>query len=694
MKLLPVRDTLAGGNNRDGRLPKRLTWPWILGSTVAGVVGALSVLALMSIVDASIRARAKGEEVEETTRVASSLSAAIERELTGSILLQRGLAAALSANPNMSDGEFAAFGAELLIGVRGVRSIGFSRGTVIAGVFPREGNESALGADYRSLPDQWPAIERAILTRSSVLAGPTTLIQGGGALIGRTPVFASPPGGVPGSGSFVGVVSVLIDVNGVFAVLGIQQLRATYDLALRGVDGLGANGAVFLGDPRLFGAGSVVLDVTLPGGLWQLALSPRAESRPYVPYFNAARWAWFAASALAGLLAFLAVHHLAHRRAARLQVEDREKRLRDFAESSADWFWETDPDYRIVWTSLPDTQEFGISAEKLAGHTCWEIAGEDLSLPRWQELKEDLDNRRAFRGFEFELETTLGRRQLRVNGVPVTGHRGEFIGYRGSATDVTEERDSRARLADALHQAEVASLARSAFLAQMSHELRTPLNAIIGFAEMISSETLGRDATDRYRAYAVDILTSGRHLLSLVNDLLDIARIDAGAFSIEVQAVDVRPLLEKAIHMIVPSAQTAGLAVVLDAPPGPCRALLDPRALIQILMNLLSNAVKFTPVGGRVVVSLRADTGSLVLAVKDTGIGMKAELAEQVLHPFARTDDPFVRARGGTGLGLSICSGLMRLHGGTLEIVSRVNEGTTVFCRFPASATGAIEAPA
>ncbi len=652
---------------------------------VAVLGGGAATLVLLFALQAVLDRRVADRARVETARLAMTLRSQMEQDLTATILLQKGLAAQFATNPDMTTSEFEAFARDLLIGARHVRNLGVSRGTVITDVYPTSGNNAAaIGADYRTLTDQWPAIERAIASRASQLTGPTRLVQGGVGLIGRTPVFRSPISGPPGSGEFLGIVSVVIDLGSLWSRLNFAEIEETHSIALRGVDGRGAEGAVFYGDGSLFDGDGTILDVLLPGGSWKLALVPKPGGA-MPPELVAARWLGIAAALLAGLATFLVARYVEQGRRARRRVAESEGRFRDFAESSADWFWETDPDHRFIWMSVQAESVIGRPIDTVIGQRCVDFAGGAYSAPLWQNHFDHLSARRAFRDFVFPADTARGRRWIRSGGVPVMAADGTFIGYRGSASDITEREGERARLADALNQAEAANMAKSSFLAQMSHELRTPLNAIIGFAEIISGQLLGAAAAERYRAYAGDILASGRHLLSLVNDLLDISRIESGELRIQVEEIEVPALVADAVSMISPSAGKAGLALEVDTSDLP-KLEADPRALMQILVNLLTNAVKFTPPGGKVRVTARLeDAGSLLVSVADTGAGIDPDDLARVLQPFEQVESTFVRNRGGAGLGLPIARGLMQVHGGTLAIESWLGGGTIVTCRFPPS---------
>jgi two-component system, cell cycle sensor histidine kinase PleC len=246
-----------------------------------------------------------------------------------------------------------------------------------------------------------------------------------------------------------------------------------------------------------------------------------------------------------------------------------------------------------------------------------------------------------------------------------------------------------AELSRARDEAAHASQAKSLFLANMSHELRTPLNAIMGFSEIISTQALGPDAPDRYREYASDVFRSGRHLLSLINDLLDVAKIESGKLELECVELDGDTLLQECLGMIADRAREKGLALRSRVAPSGLSVYADARAFRQIAINLLSNAVKFTPAGGSVEAILAAAGEGIELRVRDTGCGIPASQLARIFEPFEQVDNHYGRANGGTGLGLTLVRALSELHGGTCRIASEQGKGTQVTIYLPPARTGA-----
>jgi len=252
----------------------------------------------------------------------------------------------------------------------------------------------------------------------------------------------------------------------------------------------------------------------------------------------------------------------------------------------------------------------------------------------------------------------------------------------------------RATRDDALRkrfEAEAANASKTTFLANMSHELRTPLNAILGFSELIAHETLGPVGTARYREYATDINASGAHLLSLINDILDVAKIESGKMDIEPRALDPKSAIEKALVVVLARARDKQQHLSIEIAKGGASLYADERALKQVVINLTSNAVKFTPEGGNITVSGGPTSdGGYELCVEDDGPGVSPELLDRIFLPFNQIDNRYNRQVGGTGLGLSLVRGLVELHGGRAWIESDVGAGVRAYVYFPVGNRGAV----
>ena len=308
--------------------------------------------------------------------------------------------------------------------------------------------------------------------------------------------------------------------------------------------------------------------------------------------------------------------------------------------------------------------------------------------PEQTALKEhqaDLEAHKPFRDFEYCLNDGTGTpRYARISGAPVFDDMGEFIGYRGFARDVTRERLSDQALRTAKEEAELANRAKTEFLANMSHELRTPLNSIIGFSDILVSETFGALNIPQYREYACDINDAGKHLLQLINDLLDLARIERGQLQLNEQRLDLGLLVNACHRLVRERAFDAGVSLMIDCPSDLPPLLADELRVKQALVNLLSNAIKFTEKGGAIsVVAQQQDDGAVRVTVADTGIGISSEDIAVALSEFGQVDGTLTRKHEGTGLGLTLSRKLIELHGGALEMESEVGQGTSVHLVFP-----------
>jgi two-component system cell cycle sensor histidine kinase PleC len=275
--------------------------------------------------------------------------------------------------------------------------------------------------------------------------------------------------------------------------------------------------------------------------------------------------------------------------------------------------------------------------------------------------------------------------QMWGNGRPLIRRMDEDSRLRFQVEDLARELEETRD--DALRkrfEAETANASKTAFLANMSHELRTPLNAILGFSDIIAQECFGAVGSERYKEYAGDIHSSGAHLLSLINDLLDVAKIEAGKMDIVPGPLDAHRTFDIALKLVGSKAREKRQELIIEVDPSAPPLFADERALKQMLINLVSNAVKFTPEGGRIsVVGSMARGGDFQIMVQDNGPGIPREKLDKIFTPFSQVDNRYDRQAGGTGLGLALVRGLAELHGGRAWLESETGKGCTAYVVLP-----------
>jgi PAS domain S-box-containing protein len=374
----------------------------------------------------------------------------------------------------------------------------------------------------------------------------------------------------------------------------------------------------------------------------------------------------------------------------RKRITAGEASYRAFFDHAVEGIFRTTPEghYLAVNQALADIYGYTTPETLIAGLT-------DIGMQlyadsrRRNEFRTQMQANDIVTNFVSEIYHRSGRRiWISENARAVRDWSGKLLCYEGTVEDVTEKFEQERALRTALRQAEIANRMKAAFLAAMSHELKTPLNAVLGFSEIIRDEMLGPVGHAAYRDYAGDIHKSGARLLAVINDVLDVSRLEGGLLTIEAHSENIQDVAKGAIKLARGLTQDRR-GIEIDVPAEMPSLYVDPRRLSQALGNLLANALKFTPESGQVrfVARLQPD-GGIHLMVEDTGIGMAQETIAVALEPFRQLDGSLARRFEGAGLGLSISKALAELHGGHLSVRSAVGEGTTVTIALPVARVG------
>lgn len=502
------------------------------------------------------------------------LQARLESQLSGNIQLARGLVAVIAANPQLTQGEFERAAKPLFEGRSLLRNIGAAPDMVIRLMHPLEGNEKAVGLDFRKVPEQRVAAEQARDTGNLVLAGPLNLAQGGVGLVARIPVFLDRDGSEP---LFWGLISVVLDVERLYKESGLQDAALPIDVSIRGKDGKGSQGEIFYGDPDLFHAQSVRMPITLPEGGWEIAARPRGG-------------------------------------------------------------W-SDDNNSLLWTRLG----FALALAFTVG------------------------------GMLFLAHSVYRRNQIEVELEKHRHHLEQLV-----ATRTVE-------LTAAKEAAEAAIRAKAAFLANMSHELRTPMHGVMGMIDLAKRRMADAKGLDQL----AKAKQSAERLLGILNDILDISKIEAERMVLEEQLLRLTDIIDYLRATLGQKVTEKGLSLTVDIPVQLAQACLvgDPMRLGQILINLVGNAIKFTA-QGEVAVRVRQigetpDTLKVRFEIIDTGIGIDTEAQRRLFQSFEQADNSMTRKYGGTGLGLAICKRLVHLMDGEIGIESMQGQGCTFWFVIP-----------
>jgi hypothetical protein len=359
--------------------------------------------------------------------------------------------------------------------------------------------------------------------------------------------------------------------------------------------------------------------------------------------------------------------------------------LKDFERGASDWLWETDAKGKLVYFSNRFADLLKRDAERLRGATLRQAASANANQIGWQALDQAMADGDSIVDLQLEAAHGHATHWWRVSARPLTGPTGAIIGYRGVGKDVTQERAAQDQLLLAKEEAERSSAAKSHFLAIMSHELKTPLNAITGFAQMLADAPELKQSAPKHAGYARTILESSRHLRVLIDDVLDVTRIERGTLTIAEQEADMAEIAEIAVKMCREAAAASDVGVFAELPSG-IGFTGDITRLKQVIINLVTNAIKFSPTGAQVTVSVeRRPDDSLAIAVADRGCGIAEADLERIFEPFVQADSGMGRRFGGIGLGLSISRKIAQLHGGDIRIDSKLGHGTTVRVILPAA---------
>ena len=604
------------------------------------------------------------------------------------------IVSAIERNKNFSEADFADLVDDLLDMTPEMRHAAAAPGLVIRYVHPMEGNEAAIGLDYRDVTSQLIPIRQVIQTNQTVLAGPVDLVQGGQAFIGRSAAYI--PSAASGGRYFWGIVSVVFDTERIYREIGLDQLSGLDTAIIKMTAGHGARDRVPYGREAVLEEDPVTVDVPVLDGIWRIAAVPHGGWSDYADELMDLRLRFAVGAAFLTIIALSVAKAFRQRSEARAQLFMAINSIEDgFAYfDSKDRLVLSNPKYREYYKESSPAIRYGATFESILRYGLERGQYMDAIGREEEWLKERLESHRSSNTVT---EQKLGDgRWLRVLETQTPD--GGIVGFRVDITELKNARD----------EAERANRAKSDFLNVMSHELRTPLAGISGYSAFIKAperlisaralqnllrkDTADVDALDRtfkgflaeISAFGAKLDRSAKYLSRLINEVLDLSKIEAGKMSIN----EIETELDRFIGLIVSDfqmeASAKGLSLEFDGGTDGKMINVDPIRLRQILVNLIGNAVKFTD-HGTVRVSTRLADDAIEIVVTDTGCGIPHQELSTIFDHFSQVDNSATRKAGGTGLGLAIARKIAELHGGTITAESQVDVGSVFTVRLPAN---------
>ncbi|MEQ8443953.1 MAG: ATP-binding protein [Alphaproteobacteria bacterium] len=622
---------------------------------------ALSIMGYFMSQESRLNAMA-----EDARSRAGFVASRLENVLASRLVLAALIRAELEALGTFDQQKYQTFVQPILSRFPDIQAINWVQDGIIVWVNPLEGNEAALGLNLNNIPERLRDLEGAREASRIYLTPPITLAQGGAGYASYTPVTVD--------GELVGYINLVFRIDEL-----IRRAVASLDLA-------GYNLVVSDGDSIILELGAEASDIIPPetsrlgvmNRPWTISVAP-TQATVNSQSLDREMTFLLGGTLLSAFTAILIYLYLLRRESQQYA----EQRLHDYLEVSSDWYWETDDQLRFSFFSERYEDVTGMSPEALLGLTREEAGAPGADPNALKAMLNAMQARQPFRDFIHTREKDGTTVYVSISAKPAFDSNGKFLGYRGVGRDVSEFYENRRHLDEALVRAERASQAKSEFLATMSHEFRTPLNAILGFSDILKNEYFGPIGSQRYTDYAENIYYSGSHMLTLVNDILDISAIEAGKRALEIEDVDLEEVFATCVRTMEARVSEKSLRFTVPHPDTPLVIRTDRRALLQILLNLLANAVKFTPPKGSITVTLHNSMDDVTIAVEDTGIGIPANAMQEIMEPFVQsTADPLI-AGTGSGLGLSIVKSLAAMIGATFAMQSTEGEGTIAKITLP-----------
>ena len=650
--------------------------------TAVTIVAGLLVSSILGTLDSERKLS------DQRIRALSELStrrARLEGVVASTFNITQGMVYIVSHQKGIAPDLFNTLCSNAMADSRHIRNIALAPNDVISMIYPYEGNEPAIGFDYRQNKDQWASVRDARLYKKPLLSGPVELIQGGTALIERSPVFIHSD--ADSSMIYWGVVSIVAHINTIFEEAKLDfSNRLTFFIA--GKNGKGLQGDAIYGDKSIQQKEPVSLGVNIPGGQWVLMAIPKQgwQQNPFYQSY------YFLLGLMTTLFVTVFLIILIYRNRVvkksnqelKQTIDERDRiskelslsetKYRNLVEEMRDVVVVINQNGFIEYCSPSVTAFGGYAVEELEGffwrnfiidtfegYTKEEIAGTIL-LSKYESLELVFVPKA---GDPFYVDVAI--KNLRADDGSLAFH--------CVLRNINERKLMEVELKRSKEEAEAANRMKSTFLANMSHEVRTPMNAILGFSDILMKSDFDPQET---RLYLEVIHNSSQQLLNLINDIIDISLIESGQFKISRNKFKLTRVFNNVMAVHKLTADHKGLNLRLERgsrDPSEVELFSDEGRVIQVLNNLVGNAIKFTHTGS-VVIGFELNQRNIRFFVKDTGIGIPNDYLDIIFERFRQVDERYSRKYGGTGLGLSICKSIVERMGGTISVESEIDKGS------------------
>ncbi len=660
-------------------------FPNLVSSPVASAIISVLLFSFMAwgIVqyDRTYLEALRAEDEKEVVSKLSLVRGNLESALNAKLALVNGPAGMIHATGVANQEAFSRFAAQIGRNVSGVSSLQLAPDGIVTYVWPLETNKAAIGHNLLGDPDRAEAARRAIESRSTWIAGPLDLIQGGTALIARQPIFLPEPSG---GDRFWGFSTLLLDLDLLYEEAGLNEAGGDIQLAIRGKDAKGSRGEKFYGADDFEWNKAVMAEVSLPSGSWQMAAMPRGGwAAHYKERQRLIAVLGFTSLLLACLFYIILRMPQSMRRmirSANAALERSETRFRDAIEAAPSGFVVFDQHGQLAFNNQNfDSLYRSASRSITPGIHYRAFVEETIAAGIYREAPESSDSlAEDLYSLLGEAHTSLEIQLADGKWINILYHPMRDGGWVGFHRDITELRDNQAQLVREKIRAEEASKTKTDFLATVSHEVRTPLNGVLGMLGVLQESSGLSEEQDNYIRTAY---RSAQHLLTILNEILDISKIEAGKLLLEPEVFNVAEMLSETSELLAANAQEKGLALRLDCAEDLESLVVsaDQGRLRQVILNLLSNAIKFTSEGSVILSAESSHSGdrevSLTIKVSDTGVGFSDADIEKLFEPFTQLQTRADRQYGGTGIGLPICRRIIEAMGGSLTAHGESGKG-------------------